>query len=84
VFAHGTGFAKEFWEPTIDDLYELLACRGDETPKIREAWSIDCPSHGEAALLNEEALHYGFPVVCEALLSDSCHSSDGFFLFCLL
>ena len=24
--------------------------------KIKEAWAIDCPNHGEAAALNEEML----------------------------
>lgn len=34
-----------------------LGCGKKRVPvKIREAWSLDCPNHGEAAVLNEEAL----------------------------
>ncbi|KAG5644840.1 hypothetical protein DXG03_007567 [Asterophora parasitica] len=54
VFAHGTGFHKEQWEPTIDDLYELLG-RNDGMVKVREMWTIDAPNHGDAAILNEKS-----------------------------
>lgn len=57
IFAHGTGFHKEHYEPTIQDLYGLIPDSG--SPKIREAWSIDCPNHGDAAILNEETLRWG-------------------------
>ncbi|KAJ7216362.1 Alpha/beta hydrolase family-domain-containing protein [Mycena pura] len=57
IFAHATGFHKEQYEPTIEDLYRLIPPGG---PNIREAWSIDCPNHGDAAVLNEETLRWGY------------------------
>ncbi|KAJ6492308.1 Alpha/beta hydrolase fold-1 [Mycena sanguinolenta] len=57
IFTHGTGFHKEQLEPTIQDLYNLLSIDG---PKIREVWAIDAPNHGESAVLNEEALRFGY------------------------
>ncbi|KAJ7224751.1 Alpha/beta hydrolase fold-1 [Mycena rebaudengoi] len=59
VFAHATGFHKEHYEPTIQDLYNLIA-EDASSPKIREVWSIDCPNHGDAAVLNEETLRWGY------------------------
>ncbi|KDR77355.1 hypothetical protein GALMADRAFT_246742 [Galerina marginata CBS 339.88] len=59
VFAHGTGFHKEQWEPVLDDLQTLLD-KGEGRPKIREVWSIDASNHGDAAQLNEETLNYGY------------------------
>ncbi|KAF9037746.1 Alpha/beta hydrolase fold-1 [Panaeolus papilionaceus] len=58
IFAHGTGFHKELWEPVIDDLYTASA-RGGGHVKIREIWTIDCPNHGESTRLNAEALNVG-------------------------
>jgi hypothetical protein len=55
VFAHGNGFHKEHWEPTIEELYDLPELRSGKV-KIREAWSIDAPNQGDAAVLNETAL----------------------------
>lgn len=61
VFLHGVGFHKENWEPTIDDLYTLSkGGKGEEKLRIRELWSIDCPNHGDAAVLNEKTLLYGY------------------------
>lgn len=65
IFAHGTGFHKELWEPTIDDLQELLLSRGGV--KVREIWSIDAPNHGDAAILNENTLSWGYENICESL-----------------
>lgn len=60
VLAHGNGFHKEQWEPTLDDLFELIGGHAKEPIKIREIWSIDCPNHGDAAVLNEEELLWGY------------------------
>jgi len=49
VLAHGTGFHNEQWEPTIRHLFALPA-------RIREAWAVSCPNHGDAAVLNEAVL----------------------------
>jgi hypothetical protein len=55
IFLHATSFHKETWEPTIEQLFRLVLS-GNSTVKIREAWAVDCPNHGEAAQLNEKAL----------------------------
>ncbi|KAJ7172983.1 hypothetical protein C8R43DRAFT_978122, partial [Mycena crocata] len=57
IFAHATGFHKEHYEPTIEDLYKRIE---GGALKIREVWSIDCPNSGDAALLNEETLRWGY------------------------
>ncbi|PCH33126.1 hypothetical protein WOLCODRAFT_63391 [Wolfiporia cocos MD-104 SS10] len=51
LFAHCTGAHKEFWEPVIEALFENA-----DPLQIREAWSVDWQSHGEAAVLNESLL----------------------------
>lgn len=55
VLLHSTGFHKEVWEPTLERIFEL-ASRPSNLVKIREAWAIDCPNHGESARLNAKAL----------------------------
>ncbi|KAE9403216.1 hypothetical protein BT96DRAFT_815274 [Gymnopus androsaceus JB14] len=63
VFFHGGSFHKEHWEPVIDDLLVLLAQSQNGLKaniKIREMWSIDAPTSGDSALLNEEALRWGY------------------------
>jgi len=62
IFAHATGFHKEQWEPTLDDLYTLLATNSGSV-KVRDMWSIDAPNHGDAAVLNEKALKWGYDPV---------------------
>lgn len=64
IFTHGTGFHKEQWEPTFEDLVSLLEGSGNAGKRIREFWSLDCPNHGDAAVLNEEELSYGYEEVC--------------------
>jgi hypothetical protein len=63
VFVHATGFHKEIWEPTMEDLYSF-AERSEL--KIREMWSIDAPNHGEAAILNEKSLLWGYEPICKS------------------
>ncbi|KAH7925336.1 alpha/beta-hydrolase [Leucogyrophana mollusca] len=60
VFAHATGFHKEHWEPTIGDLCKLFREQEHGNVKIREMWSIDAPNHGDAAILNEDTLRWGY------------------------
>ncbi|KAL1941272.1 hypothetical protein VTO73DRAFT_7484 [Trametes versicolor] len=57
VFAHALGFHKECWEPTISLLLGLgLEPSSDESsPVISQMWTVDCPDHGESAMMNEEA-----------------------------
>ncbi|KAF9021604.1 alpha/beta-hydrolase [Hymenopellis radicata] len=52
VFTHGTGFHKEHWEIPIQRLFLLASEQSGFF--IREAWSIDAQTHGEAAELNRE------------------------------
>jgi len=64
IFLHGTGFHKEHWEPTFEDLFEAIS-RDQASPsglrtKIHEIWSLDCPNHGDAAVINEEELRWGY------------------------
>lgn len=72
VFAHATGFHKEHYEPTIQDLYNLIA-EDASSPKIREVWSIDCPNHGDAAVLNEETLRWGYEPICSRFNASPPH-----------
>ncbi|GLB40575.1 putative alpha/beta hydrolase family protein [Lyophyllum shimeji] len=55
LFAHCVGSHKEQWEPTIERIFQLQSSK-DRRDRIREAWAFDWPSHGDAAVLNEEAL----------------------------
>ncbi|KAJ7437591.1 Alpha/beta hydrolase fold-1 [Mycena galericulata] len=55
LMLHALGQHKEQWEPVIDKLYSLQSERSTST-KIREIWVFDWQSHGESAVLNEEAL----------------------------
>lgn len=72
VFTHGTGFHKEQWEPTIDDLLELIRQQNPNKIKVREIWTIDAPNHGDAAILNEKSLQHGYEAVCEFAAYASC------------
>ncbi|KAI5121764.1 hypothetical protein M0805_009575 [Coniferiporia weirii] len=65
VFFHATGFFKETWEPLITRLLALASGSGSESSekafgnsnlKIRDIYSIECPNHGESAILNERVL----------------------------
>ncbi|GLB40016.1 putative alpha/beta hydrolase family protein [Lyophyllum shimeji] len=62
IFTHGVGFHKEQWEPAMDDLWALLN-HNNGTVRVREMWAIDTPNHGDAAILNERALQYGYDQV---------------------
>ena len=75
VFAHGAGFHKEQFEATIEDLWKLVVSdenRGGGSLKegqgreIREMWSVDCPNHGDAAILNEHTVMYGYDSFCKS------------------
>lgn len=56
---------KELWEPTIGELF-----RSPVSSSIREVWSFDWPSHGQAALANApqlekfSAISTAFPHLC--------------------
>jgi hypothetical protein len=58
ILLHSTSFHKETWGPTLqhlfDDIQKHLSCPAN--PKIKCAWVIECPNHGESAALNDRAL----------------------------
>lgn len=58
ILTHGIGFTKEQWGPTLNALF-TLSLRPGTSFRIREAWSIDCPNHGHAAILNDDLLVRG-------------------------
>jgi hypothetical protein len=67
VFTHGVGQHKEHWEPVIERIYESEQGKGGFA--IREAWSVDCPNHGDSAILNEEKLLAGcYDKICKLVL----------------
>ncbi|KAF8191781.1 Alpha/beta hydrolase fold-1 [Pholiota molesta] len=60
IFAHGNATHKETWSTMLSFLYEQTDTGRQHPPLIKEAWSIECPNHGESAVLNEDdiAAHY--------------------------
>lgn len=58
ILLHSTSFHKETWEPTLRHFFEdALKHRSHFIRlKIKCAWVIECPNHGESATLNEHAL----------------------------
>ena len=46
---------KEQWEPVIENLFNPQQKMG-KAHRIREAWSFDWQSHGDAAILNRQLL----------------------------
>jgi len=52
---------KEQWEPVIEHLFSQS---GPSHPRIREAWAFDWPTHGDAAILNQELLRNRTEIVC--------------------
>lgn len=64
ILAHGTGFHKELWEPIIKRIFSENTKSGGL--RIRDAWAIDAPNHGDAATLNATLLKTGaYDSTCE-------------------
>ncbi|KAH9847850.1 alpha/beta-hydrolase [Lenzites betulinus] len=64
ILLHCAGSHKESWEPSLEHLFAKTAADG--SPIIREAWSFEMQSHGEAAIKNEAALNgIGAPLTVE-------------------
>lgn len=55
VFLHATGLHKETFEPLAESLMDISA-HADAHATVREIWAVDCPNHGESAVLNEAIL----------------------------
>lgn len=66
VLLHSAGFHKEMFEPTISELFGTMDQSHGKRPhtfssfglagQIREIWSIECPTHGQSAVLNEDEI----------------------------
>ncbi|KZS94355.1 hypothetical protein SISNIDRAFT_39453 [Sistotremastrum niveocremeum HHB9708] len=57
VLLHATSMFKETFEPFIDHLFESYSSVKQSAGRILlidEAWSIECPNHGQSAILNAE------------------------------
>ena len=83
VLAHALSFTKEHWEPLLEDLYgqlSIISRNSSSVPKIRDVWAIECPNHGEGAVLNEETLMEGYTPVCTWLcrISANDHTQPNF------
>jgi hypothetical protein len=66
---------KEQWEPTIQRLFHTQQFK-DRPHRIREAWSFDRQNHGDAAILNREALRDRPEGVCGFKSWDTTPSSN--------
>ncbi|OCB91806.1 hypothetical protein A7U60_g919 [Sanghuangporus baumii] len=87
ALAHAVGLHKELWEPFLEDL-KLLQVKSAcfrENGVVTEAWSVDCPSHGDAAILNEKRLIFDDTFHSELNLpSLPLHVLDALFLWATL
>lgn len=57
----------------MEDLYSFADAR---ELKIREVWSIDTPNHGEAVILNEKSLLWGYELICELARVVGCRDAS--------
>ncbi|KAH8818895.1 hypothetical protein DL96DRAFT_1820267 [Flagelloscypha sp. PMI_526] len=58
ILAHAAATHKETWEPLVSDLFAHDSKQS--SPYILEAWSVECPNHGESALANEQAIQENY------------------------
>lgn len=70
---------KEQWEPVIQRLFQLQETEA-ELHRIREAWSFDWQSHGDAAVLNYNVLKDRTKCVCELFCSS--YAQPGWLCLC--
>ena len=68
IILHSTSFHKETWEPTLEELFKCIS-QSKSKVLIRDAWAIDCPNHGESAVLNNQVLEDPQLPKCASLLS---------------
>ncbi|KAF7967447.1 hypothetical protein HWV62_34323 [Athelia sp. TMB] len=66
VLLHATSLHKETWEPTLLRVFELAAKSHRASVNIHEAWAIECPNHGESAVLNHAELQAGHEHHCNS------------------
>ncbi|KAH7885408.1 Alpha/beta hydrolase fold-1 [Phlebopus sp. FC_14] len=75
LFAHGINAHKEHWEPTLQRLFYNQRTEPKDR-RIREAWSLDWPNHGDAAELNKERLRRRPPGDVCVLIAFICKLID--------
>jgi len=70
ILLHSTSFHKETWEACLETMFCLFGSQraGERPVLIREAWSIECPNHGQSAGLNA-------PILSTPEFSDHCERS---------
>ncbi|EIW62380.1 alpha/beta-hydrolase [Trametes versicolor FP-101664 SS1] len=56
IFLHCVASHKETWLPTIEHLFDMDKSASSDAFTLVEAWCMDAPSHGRAAVLNEKLL----------------------------
>ncbi|KLO19240.1 hypothetical protein SCHPADRAFT_885636 [Schizopora paradoxa] len=63
ILAHAASANKETWAPLVEELFSLQSSDtvGSSCPKVLEAWAIECPNHGESAVINEADIKIKFP-----------------------
>ncbi|PSR71770.1 hypothetical protein PHLCEN_2v12374 [Hermanssonia centrifuga] len=61
ILAHATGTHKETWAPLLEYLFTAQLTSDSNSPKILEAWSMECPNHGESAVINEQDIQEKYP-----------------------
>ena len=70
ILTHGTGFHKELWEPIIERIFADSA-KSSSGLRVRDAWAIDAPNHGDSATLNAPLLESGaYDLICESSAVD--------------
>lgn len=79
VLLHATSLHKETWEPTLECIFDLAGKGSHAHVNIHEAWSIECPNHGQSAVLNDAQLQHGGRHHCNCKLFLA-----GYFLLCSL
>lgn len=70
ILTHATGMHKECWEPILERIF------AEPDIKIRGAWTIDSPNHGEAAVLNERRLQTDWIDDCKLRRRQPTHASS--------
>ncbi|KAJ7103035.1 Alpha/beta hydrolase fold-1 [Mycena belliarum] len=66
VFTSGISLLQETWIPVIKELFRLSS-QSPSSVKIRSAWVIERPNHGEAALINAKLLKEHYSVLFPSL-----------------
>ena len=54
IACHGSGLAKELYEPLWDEIYKIS--KSSKAFSIRAIWAVDIAQQGESGLLNESKL----------------------------